>query len=40
MHPTDPTVKALPDVISILKNRGYSFVTVSELIDIGVKKCI
>jgi peptidoglycan/xylan/chitin deacetylase (PgdA/CDA1 family) len=38
--PTDPTVKALPDVISILKNRGYSFVTVSELIDIGVKKYI
>ncbi|MDA8233969.1 MAG: polysaccharide deacetylase family protein [Clostridia bacterium] len=32
MHPTAPTVKALPVIIKELKNRGYDIVTVSELI--------
>ena len=32
MHPTAPTVKALPTIIQNLKNEGYKFVTVGELI--------
>ncbi|MBM7854448.1 putative sporulation protein (polysaccharide deacetylase family) [Desulfohalotomaculum tongense] len=32
MHPTAPTVRALPEIITALKNDGYEFVTVSELI--------
>ena len=32
MHPTDPTVKALPNIIKGLKDRGYEIVTVSELV--------
>jgi len=33
MHPTAPTVKALPVMIKELKARGYQLVTVSELIN-------
>ncbi|ATW24211.1 polysaccharide deacetylase family protein [Candidatus Formimonas warabiya] len=32
MHPTKPTVAALPALISELKKQGYQFVTVSESI--------
>ncbi|MEG6521713.1 polysaccharide deacetylase family protein [Desulfotomaculum sp. 1211_IL3151] len=32
MHPTDPTVKALPSIIKQLKSEGYEFVKVGELI--------
>ena len=32
MHPTAPTVKALPQIISQLKKEGYQFVPVGELI--------
>ncbi len=32
MHPTQPSVKALSDIINRLKNRGFKFVTVSQLI--------
>ncbi|CCO09414.1 polysaccharide deacetylase family protein [Desulforamulus hydrothermalis] len=32
MHPTAPTVKALPEIIKLLKKEGYQFVTVGELI--------
>jgi peptidoglycan/xylan/chitin deacetylase (PgdA/CDA1 family) len=32
MHPTAPTVKALPDIITTLKQEGYKLVTVSEMI--------
>ncbi|WP_333870495.1 polysaccharide deacetylase family protein [Desulforamulus putei] len=33
MHPTAPTVKALPEIIKQLKKEGYQFVTVGELIQ-------
>ena len=33
MHPTEPTVRALPDIITTLQNRGFNFVTVSQLIE-------
>lgn len=32
MHPTAPTVKALPEIIKQLKQQGYQFVTVGEMI--------
>ena len=32
MHPTDPTVKALPNIIKGLKDRGFEIVTVSQLV--------
>lgn len=32
MHPTEPSLYALEDIIITLKKRGYNFVTVSELI--------
>ncbi len=32
MHPTEPSLYALADIIDSLENRGYRFVTVSELI--------
>lgn len=32
MHPTNPTVNALGEIIEVLQQRGYNFVTVSELI--------
>lgn len=34
MHPTAPTVKALPEIIRRLSDEGYKFVTVSEIIGI------
>lgn len=33
MHPTAPTVKALPTIIKQLKQEGYQFVTVGEMIQ-------
>lgn len=33
MHPTEPSLAALDDIIDILTKRGYRFVTVSELIQ-------
>ncbi|MEG6615710.1 polysaccharide deacetylase family protein [Peptococcaceae bacterium 1198_IL3148] len=33
MHPTAPTVKALPEMIKELKQNGYKFVKVSEMIQ-------
>lgn len=33
MHPTAPTVRALPQVIKELEQRGYTFVTINQLID-------
>ncbi|MDN5363787.1 MAG: hypothetical protein PWQ91_848 [Eubacteriales bacterium] len=33
MHPTEPTVKALPEIIRELKKRGYKLVTVSRLLQ-------
>lgn len=32
MHPTEPTVKALPALIAALKKRGYQLTTVSDMI--------
>lgn len=32
MHPTEPTVKALPKLIKDLKSEGYKFSTVSKII--------
>jgi len=34
MHPTEPTVKALPVIISELKKKGYQLTTVSDVLDI------
>lgn len=33
MHPTAPTVKALPEIIKTLKNNGYSIITIQELME-------
>lgn len=33
MHPTEVTVKALPDIIRSLKTKGYEIVEVSEVLD-------
>lgn len=33
MHPTAPTVYALPQIIKELKEKGFNFVTVGELLD-------
>lgn len=33
MHPTAPSIKALPEILKVLKNNGYQFVTVSQLIN-------
>ncbi|MNL60175.1 Peptidoglycan-N-acetylglucosamine deacetylase [compost metagenome] len=32
------TIQALPEVISIMRNRGYTFVTVPQLLQISPKK--
>lgn len=37
MHPTEPTTKALPQIINGLEKKGYELVTVSELLD-GLEK--
>ncbi len=34
MHPTDPTVKALPSIIDALRKKGYQLTTVSDVLDI------
>ncbi|AGB40687.1 putative xylanase/chitin deacetylase [Halobacteroides halobius DSM 5150] len=33
MHPTKPTAKALPTIINKLEDKGYSLVTVSQLLE-------
>lgn len=33
MHPTEATVKALPEMIKSLKSKGYDISTVSEVLD-------
>lgn len=33
MHPTQPTVEALPQILKELKKEGYRFVTVTEIIQ-------
>ncbi|HAZ22960.1 MAG TPA: polysaccharide deacetylase, partial [Firmicutes bacterium] len=33
MHPTSPTVVALPRVIKAIRDAGYQLVTVTELLD-------
>lgn len=33
MHPTEPTLKALPEMIKSLKERGYNPVTVSGMLE-------
>ena len=33
MHPTEPTVSALPTLIDGLREKGYTIVTVSESIS-------
>ncbi len=38
MHPTDPTLKALPELLNCLEQEGYKMVTVEEiLMDSGGK---
>jgi len=32
MHPTRPTVEALPSILKQLKEEGYRFATVSEIV--------
>lgn len=34
MHPTEPTVEALPSIIRELKEKGYTITTVSEVIGL------
>ena len=33
MHPTDPTLKALPELIRLIKAKGYTIATVSDVIN-------
>jgi len=33
MHPTDPTAKALPELIKELKDKGYTITTVSDILN-------
>ena len=33
MHPTDPTVKALPAMLGGLKNEGYKMITIDEMMS-------
>lgn len=33
MHPTEPTTKALPEIIAHLNKRGFNFVTVTHLLQ-------
>jgi len=33
MHPTGPTVQALPEMIKSLREKGYNFVTVSGMLE-------
>jgi len=36
MHPTAPTARALPELIQKIRNAGYSFGTVTEILDPAV----
>lgn len=38
MHPTEPTVKALPQIIQELKKRGYQLTTVSDITGVENKE--
>ena len=38
MHPTAPTVKALPQLIDTLRKRGYQIVTVGEILKNPISK--
>lgn len=40
MHGDGSTLKALPEIISRLKQRGYRFATVSELIELSPKSLV
>jgi len=33
MHPTDPTVKALPQMLGGLKEQGYKLITIDEMLN-------
>ncbi|MDL2281172.1 polysaccharide deacetylase family protein [Selenomonadales bacterium OttesenSCG-928-I06] len=33
MHPTDPTLKALPDLIKEIQNKGYIITTVTDVLE-------
>ncbi len=33
MHPTDPTLKALPDLLSYLTNEGYDMLTIDRIVN-------
>ncbi|MGQ9513080.1 hypothetical protein [Thermodesulfitimonas sp.] len=33
LHPTAPTLEALPTIIEELRGRGFEFVTISELLS-------
>ena len=33
MHPTEPTIKALPELIRIIKSKGYTILPVSDIIN-------
>ena len=35
VHPTEPTAKALPSILTSLSQQGYRAVTVSELLNLG-----
>lgn len=32
MHPTEPTIKALPELIRIIKSKGYTILPISDII--------
>lgn len=32
MHPTEPTIKALPELIRLIKSRGYTVNTISDIL--------
>ncbi len=33
MHPTEPTVKALPEMLKQLKNQGYKMISIDEMVE-------
>jgi len=37
MHPTDPTVKALPQMLGGLKEQGYKMITIDEMLNTDCK---
>ena len=34
MHPTEPSLQALPEIIDRIERRGFNFVTISELVSL------